>query len=767
MKGRTLTAFPLAAALLCASPVFRAPLAAQRDATQLDRPEVRSLDLTGVRSVDKALLEQSIATSASTCRGIVFRPFCLISRSARFWKKAYLDRSELRRDVLRIKVFYWKRGYREAQVDTSVTPARGDGDEVAVTFRIQEGPPTLLRAVRVERPPTVLPDKRVAQLMLLRAGEPLDLVELDSSLVLIRNAMWERGYADAVLDTAVIVNDSARVADVTVTIDPRWLTRVGSIAVTGNEEVSTRTIRTSLSFKEGDIYRRSDVTRSQRRLWESQLFRRAAIVVPPKGDSLKQIEVTVAEAPHHTARVSGGFNTTEFIQLDGRYTRFNFIGGARRLDLQMTLGNLLAQQLNGNGIFMDVVKNVDTPADPSRFLLPTWQASANFTQPWFFSPRNSFGISAFTQRRSAPGVFIDRGIGGNVSFTRQLTDRAPLSVLYQLEVTRVEAGDVYFCVNYGVCDPRTIGALRGNQKLSPLAFTGRIDRSNIPFSPTSGYIAELALEHASRYTASDFRYNRAAADGAAYMPLGRNVLAGHVRVGWVRALASTAQAVGVDAIDVAFGDPEGAILHPRKRFYAGGPRSVRGYGQNQLGPRVLTLPPSKLTLCAADTTTGPTPSELIGCDLAGPVAAGLKDRDFTPRPLGGSTLLEGSAEFRFPIWDKLGGAAFVDGALVGAGSLREAINGAGALTPGVGVRYQSPVGPIRVDLGYNPSFAQDLPVITEVVVDGQRRITPLRHRDANGRLVPTTWRYDPTGSRGGIAGLLNRLTLNLSIGQAY
>jgi outer membrane protein insertion porin family/translocation and assembly module TamA len=769
MKGRTLTVFPLAAALLCASPLFRAPLAAQRDATDLDHPEVRSLTLTGVHAVDGSLLEQSIATSASECRGLLFKPFCLVSRSERFWHKRYLDRTELRRDVLRIKVFYWKRGYRDTQVDTTIVPDKGDGDEVKVTFRIQEGPPTLLRAVRVERPPSVLPDERVAELMLLRAGKPFDLVQLDSSLVLLRNAMWEKGYADAIVDTAYVVNDTARVADVTVTIDPRWLTRVGSIAVLGNEDVSARTIRTSLSFKEGDIYRRSDVTRSQRRLWESQLFRRAAIVVPPKGDSLKQIEVTVAEAPHNNARVSGGFNTTEFVQLDGRYTRFNFIGGARRLDLQLTLGNLFAQQLNGSGIFTDVARDIDLPGDVATFLRPTWQASAEFTQPWFFSPQNSFGVSAFTHRRSAPGVFIDRGFGANASFTRQLTDRAPLSIGYHFELTRVEAGDVYFCVNYGVCDPRTIGVLRQNQKLSPIAVTGHIDRSNDPFSPTKGYVAQLDLEHASGFTGSDFRYNRAAAEGSAYMPLGRNVLAGHVRVGWVRSLSSTANAVGVGSIDALLGDSSGSILHPRKRFYAGGARSVRGYGENQLGPRVLTLPASKLRFCTGlENGEIPTLDQLASCDLSSVMASdSIKDRDFLPRPLGGSALLEGSVEFRFPIWDKLSGAAFVDGALVGAGSLREAINGAGALTPGFGVRYQSPVGPIRVDLGYNPSFAEDLPVVTEAIVNGQRTVIPLRRRDVNGQVVPMTWRYDPTNSHGGITGLLNKLTLHLSIGQAY
>ena len=66
------------------------------------------------------------------------------------------------------------------------------------------------------------------------------------------------------------------------------------------------------------------------------------------GDSaVRHIDVEVAEAPLRLARVGGGFNTFDFIQVDGRYTQHNFFGGARRLDVSATVGNLFANQLNG------------------------------------------------------------------------------------------------------------------------------------------------------------------------------------------------------------------------------------------------------------------------------------------------------------------------------------------------------------------------------------------------------------------------------------
>ena len=85
------------------------------------------------------------------------------------------------------------------------------------------------------------------------------------------------------------------------------------------------------------------------------------------------------------------------------------------------------------------------------------------------------------------------------------------------------------------------------------------------------------------------------------------------------------------------------------------------------------------------------------------------------------------------------------------------MRGTGAITPGFGVRYLSSVGPIRIDAGFNPSRAEDLAVVTEIIRNGKREIIPLD--------IPK--RYSPTGTSTGIGKILNRFTLHLSIGQAY
>jgi outer membrane protein assembly factor BamA len=471
-------------------------------------------------------------------------------------------------------------------------------------------------------------------------------------------------------------------------------------------------------------------------------------------DSIRTIDVSVNEGPQRLTRLSGGFNTFDFVQVDGRFTHYNFFGGARQLEAVATLGNLFAKSLNGSQIggvigFQDVTGDVVGEAD--EFLRLTYQGSIDFRQPWLLSPRNSAGVGVFAYRRQAPAVFVERGEGANASFTREVSDRVPVSLSYRFELTGITAGDVYFCVNYGVCDPQTIGALRSRQRLSPLTLAANLNRQNDPLEPTRGYVAQIRFDHASAFTASGYRYNSVYLEGAAYRPIReRSVLAAHTRVGFVRALSSTRLATRAGE------GVSGDILHPRTRLYAGGARSVRGVGENQLGPRVLTLPPGKLAVICPELTG----EAIADCDLSRTDTAGstLSDRDFAPRPLGGRALIEGSVELRFPIWRNLYGATFIDGAFLGQGSLEEATKGAGALTPGVGVRYRSAVGPIRVDLGLNPTMAEDLPVITQVEgSDGQLRIVQLRDQ----------WRYNPTRGAGGITGIMRRLTLHLSIGEAY
>jgi outer membrane protein insertion porin family/translocation and assembly module TamA len=748
---------------------FPLRLAAQRP-HQAPEPEVRRLEINGVPDdLDLEDLKANVYTTATKCRSFLLTPVCKFSHWRALEERHYLNRQELQRDILRLRVWFYKHGYREAQADTTVTTL--NEKQVAVRFDIAAGPPTLVTDITVDHDTTVLSRDRVSELTLLKKGGRLDLFELDSTRVFFQNELWEEGYADALVDTSSVVDPVARAARVQFRLVQNHRTVVGPIVITGTDKVAPSTVLNSLTFRPGDVYRRSAVIESQRGLYESNLFKLATLDVPQTFDSVKAVNVLLREAPLHEAHVGVGFNTVDFVQTDARYTHYNLLGGARRLDVSGTLGNLGASSLNGKGPFhhFETDHFNGVTGNGADFLSPTWQTSISLTQPAFIRARNALGIGAFAQRRSVPGVVIDRGYGGNLTFTRTLAPRAPLSATYRFEVTRVEANGPYFCVNFGVCDSTTIDVLRTHAKLSPIALQVQADRSDVPLAPTRGYVARGEAEIAQGWTVSDYRYARAYGDAAWYMRFGQRsaVLATHLRVGFVRPYAG----------------PNGdAVLHPRKRFYAGGSQSVRGFGENQLGPRILTLPPAFLVY-ATDVNGAPCdvtseairfcdPNQAIDSSITKRNDSGNRGKDdyFTPRPLGGTSLVEGSVEYRFPLpfVSGLRGAVFLDGAAVGERvfdpltngvqkTLADLVRGTAAVTPGFGVRYYSAVGPIRVDLGINPSRSENLAVVTEIQRNGRSEIVPLE----------TTKRYSPTGSSSGLRAILNRLILHLSIGEAY
>ena len=722
------------------------PALAQND----DAPRVERIRFEGNDYFDSGILLESIVSEQTRCRGFLFQPFCWLSDARLFNRREYLDAQEVVRDELRLEVFYFRQGFRRAQAASEVLP-RGDG--VEIVFHISEGSPTLIESIEVEQTTEVLSDRALERAELPREEDRLNLVQIDESLLLLQDVLAEDGYLDAVVEDSISVNDDASFADVRVRINPGPRSIIGEVQVSGNENLSAGTISQSLRLNPGDVLRASDLVAAQRALYESNLFHEARVGVEETPDSVKNVDIRVREAPPRSFRVVTGFNTVEFAQAEARIIHYNFLGGARRVEARALVGNLFAAQLNDRGLFLDVLPEGALETS-GPFVRPTWQASIDFMQPAFASAYNTLGLAVFAHRRTVPGVVVDRGYGAEVSITRRLDYDMPVSIGYQFEVTTVEAGDVYFCVNYGVCDPATISAVRGRHTLSPAMLSFFADRANDPMAPTMGYRARLDLEHASKYTASDYRYNRVSGSASYYYPLDvarQRVLAGHIRAGWVRPSAQTRRAIGLgdDAVE--------SPLHPRKRFYAGGSRSLRGYGENQFGPKILTISPDLLMEGDEEGEERCSAAEIqdASCD---PAVAPMDD--FLPRPLGARAVIEASVEYRRPLFGSFVGAVFVDAGTISEDPARLFGSGTIAVTPGFGVRFTSPVGPIRLDLGIKPGLTQQLRVITErETTEGERQLVRLDQRR----------RYNPAEAAGGgfFREVLSRIAIHLSIGEAF
>jgi outer membrane protein insertion porin family/translocation and assembly module TamA len=715
-----------------------------------DSIDVASLEFAGAKAVSTDDLKRIVFTRTSSCRLPFLVPLCKLTPTQVFTDRRRTTPAALGEDITKLRVYYWQRGFRDAQVDTVLTPAKRG---TAVAFRIVEGEPTRVGTLDVTQRAPVLTPEELASAVVLKEGAPLDLVALDSTLARLKAAVWNKGYGDVRIDTTVPRPDASHLVPVKIDVDPKWITRVGRVEFDGNRVMSDATLRRGVLLQPGTLYTRDAVLESERRLFQSPGIARAVVVTPPAGDSIKTITVAVSELPPRHVETSIGFNTIEFAQAAVEL-RHNALGAGRWLRLRAAAGNLLSEQLNGRAIFQQVIPD-DAGFDASQFTRPTYQASLTLTQPWIAGARTSAAISAFASRRSLVGVAVDEDVGASIGVVHELAPRIPIGVNYRFEATSVQAGAVYFCSAYGICDAPTIAAVGRRQRLAPIGISASIDRSNDLDSPTRGYTGVIDAEHASRATGSTFAHERIAADLSYYKPIGTippdfgatkspKVLALHARAGIVHPHAGDRSALGVA------GDGEG-VLHPRARFYAGGMQSVRGFAENELGPRVLQA--RRASLLA------------VGCTDAS-IANGACDPSSVPndqlfaRPTGGSSVVEASVEMRIPLMKQLSGVAFVDGAYVGTSGLSTVAKGKGAITPGLGFRYRSPLGVLRLDFGLRPVGHESLPVVVAVSdASGNEQVVRLTREKSYSPVAdpsPGTWRT-----------IGRRIVVHFAMGQAF
>jgi len=732
----------LLCAVLASAGLTTAPASAL---AQLRGDEVRSVRFEGNRTFPDDSLAAAIVTQQTDCRSRVFSilGFCAVGFPFALRRAPFRERV-LPLDRTRLAVYYQRRGFLDVLVDSAEVTRRPG--RVDVLWRITEGRPVLASAISYEWLADV-DTTRVLEDLPLREGERLSLLARDASRDSLIRRLHNRGYAHAdVLYRAFRPVDDPYNAQVTFEVDPGPLTTYGAIEIEGIQELSQGTIRRTLQFNSGDVYRDSDIEQARARLFGLDIVR-SATVEPELGDrtdSIAPVRVVVQEGDAYRMRFGGGWSSAECLSVEARWTSRNFLGGARLLQVRGRLGNVLAHG------FGDLLCSQSGSGDYADL---TWVASVDLQQPWIFSTDNALSTSVFAERQTLPDIFIRRAIGFQAALTRQLGPRTALTFFYRPELSELDADDVLYCSGFLVCTPDDIALLEDANRLAPVGIAYARDRSDDLLNPRSGSRLSIELEHAAPWTGSSFRYDRAVAESTWYGDAGAGiVLAGRLRGGWV----------GSAAFDLDSAEDQ-AIVHPQRRFFAGGANSVRGFAQSRLGPRVLIVDPEQLLSTSG---AGCTPAAVmdLSCD-----AGDREGVDFSELPTGGTRVMEANAEVRFPIGSWLEGVAFTDfGQAWGAGD-RMSINSI-EVTPGFGLRFPSPVGPIRVDLAYGPGGEEELQVIAPRI-----RAFDAGLDDPGDRLIVDNARVDYVRT-GELAPLTNsvlfakqgsRFQLHVSIGQAF
>ena len=647
----------LVAALVSAAPLF----------AQERQLVVRQLEFRGNRAITDEVLASAISTTNSSwfARTFLFRWLGLGA-------KRYFDPQEFRRDVVRIGVLYKRSGYYDAAIDTLV---RRTTEDVYITFNIKEGEPIVVTTLTIIGLDSLQERGRRAALedLPLRQGDPFNRYAMQASADTLTQRLRDHGYPSATVFTGFEVEKPERRASVSLEVAPGRRAVIGRIKVVGAIRVDSSLVRKLLVARPGRRYSQEELFQSQRNLYESDLFRFASVNIDsaafqPGADSVPLL-VQVNEGKRRRIRGGLGYATNDCFRGSLGWTSRNFLGGGRVLDLtsrvsKVGVGAPLDWGLADN--ICGASRNDTVGSAKLNFYL-----GASVRRPAFLSPNNAITVSVFTERRSEYKVYLRQETGASIALTRTTPRRRnPLSLTYTLSYGRTQATAQSFCAFFNACTPDIIDVLRQNRMLATLTATGNFPRVNSQIDPTRGSIGSLELTHSSKYIGSSplQQFTRLVGSMAWYRPLSRNVvLSWRVKGGVIVS----------PNVDVASGS--GAFIPPEQRFYAGGPNDVRGFDRNELGPVVYVIPQSAV---------GP---PLIADSVR--VAA-----------TGGNSVAVANVELRVPspiLSSRLRLAAFVDagGVWQHGSNERPAVI---RVTPGVGLRIATPLGPARLDVAYNP-----------------------------------------------------------------
>ena len=565
-------------------------------------------------------------------------------------------------DATTIEGFYRRQGFAAVvvQADEESAPHDAAALEVPVAIRIDitENVRTDVSSVRVEGNLTV-PEDKLRSVVGLQAGHPFFLAQMALDHDAIQQQYANLGFQSATVETNPGLSADHARADVVFTVHEGPRVLVDHVLIVGNVRTKTETIEREVQFKSGDPLSPATVNATQRRLVDLGLFRRIDITAIGHSEDSRDVLISVEESPVTTISYGGGVGVNEFTEIgaDGaaeqqlefapraffEIGRRNLFGTNRSVNLFTSL-SLYPK----NSVFFTA--NQQAQVTSSAFGFPEYRVLGTFREPHIFGTLADADVTATLQQQIRPSFdFSQHAL--TVGAGRQVTRHVSLSGNYQIQTVKL--------FNDTTAPDQQLLVDRLFPQLRLSSFSSSIVRStkDDALDPTTGTYLSANAQMAARAIGSEIgllkTYLRAQwFDTLPHMH--RTVLATNATLG-------VAEGLPRDAVQ-----PDGSVvsvtdLPASERFFAGGDTTVRGFALDSLGaPNTL------------DATTG--------------IAQG-----------GNATVIL-NAELRVPyrsfqfvtFFDT--GNVFARPSEIDLGELRSAI--------GVGIRYKSPIGPIRVDLGF-------------------------------------------------------------------
>lgn len=523
------------------------------------------------------------------------------------WKtRPVFDLVSFTTDLERIHRFYEARGYYETTVTYDL-----EVDEqtalVTAQLQIQEGRPVTVASVDVQvtaDPAEVNVMPPLPDTLPLRSGELFTEEAYQQSEQVCRDFFLQRGYAHVETQRNAEVDLAQDHARVRYRLQPGPRAVFGPTRVEGTKTVDPSLIVRELTYQPGEQFSLQKIAKSRQKILDLELFR-AVDIAPDKTTEKTQVvpmRVRVEEKPPRDVKLSLKYSTEDEFGGRAEWRHRNWLGNGRQLSLLIELSSI------------------------------TRTLGATFIQPHFLFPDTRFGLS-LRQEQQDEETFLLNATRVRPSLEHRFSPALSAVFGYRLEYARLN--------DIAPATIRALGGIKREGLLSGPSLGVIWNTTEDPFNPQDGGMVSLFADQIGGIWGGDFNFYKITVEVKKYQSVGwQTVLAGRLKIGLAE----------------SFGARTNMPLF--ERFYAGGEKSVRGYGRRRLGP-----------LSAADD------------------------------PLGGLSLIEGSLELRRPLWQKLSGALFLDFGQVSLDSFDLPVSDL-KYAAGVGVGYTTPIGPLRLDIGF-------------------------------------------------------------------
>jgi len=703
-----------------------------------------SVSVRGTKAVDQGDVEGKIATEASPKFLGVFRGV--------IYDYEIFNAATLQRDLARVERYYRARGYYDAHARAGRVIATADG-HVRVEIAIEEGPATVNGRLVVDGidglPQSVQAAVQSAARAALPEQAPFEEENAEKCAAAARKALTDLGYAYAAVKHDTYVDIVHHVVNTTLVLTPGDTATFGPISIEGLDpggggprpkEVPEAPLRRAIDIAPGEPYSTARLDEATKALLDLGVF--AAVTTTPdlSHPETRVVPVTVHAEPTHlrALRVGGGIELDEIkteLHLIGGWEDHDFLGGLRDFSVDFQPGVVLYPTRVSNFIAPD-------------HLLLEEKLRLQLKQPGFIEGRtegfirpevNVFPLLVQTNPSASDPVVGYRELKGGAGVDRMLLKRLYVNVSYEAQIENPFSYK-------GALDPD----LSTLVILYPELVT-RLDFRDDRDHPHSGVYLANDLQLAGGIFGGGPRDVRVQPEVRTYIPLSHKVtLATRASMGFL--VASNYGSVIQDQLN----DPVTAANRQERvsdietvlfrGFFSGGPTSNRGFPLRGVAPHGIVpfLNPSTASQQVAQSCAPPSAAN----DFAQP------NPDVCSIPIGGFTLWELSNEVRFAVTGPISGATFCD---MGDVSPRQLGQSQAIrldhlhLSCGVGARYDTPVGPIRLDIGYR---------IQPLQVLGYPNETAAYNADHSNGIQPTFFGGSTPGS--GIP-----VAIAIGIGEAY